>query len=137
MVGMVKYGMIGYVTLGTNQIETSAVFYDALLEVIGAERYYDLDGFIAWGQGPEVPCLAVAVPEDGNRATVGNGSMVALKVDLPESVDIVFRKAIELGAEEVGKPSQEDDFFYGGYFRDLDGHLLAIFCSLEGGIGDD
>ena len=53
----------------------------------------------------------------------------ALKVLDSESVDIVFRTALELGAEIEGQPSQEDENFYGGYFRDLDGHLLAIFCA--------
>jgi len=131
MIGMVKYGMIGYITLGTNDIQKAAAFYDALLGVIGGERYFDSDDFVAWGQGPEMPCLAIAPPQDGNPATSGNGTMTALKVDKPESVDIVFRTAIALGAEIEGQPSQEDESFYGGYFRDLDGHLLAIFCPTE------
>ena len=79
-------------------------------------------------QHSTMPCLAIAPPQDGDPATSGNGTMTALKVDKPESVDIVFRTALELGAEIEGQPSQEDENFYGGYFRDLDGHLLAIFC---------
>ncbi len=131
MIGIVKYGMIGYITLGTNDIQKAAAFYDALLGEIGAERFFDFDDFVAWGQGPEMPCLAIAPPQDGNPATPGNGTMTALKVDTPEMVDIVFRNAIELGAEDEGQPSQEDESFYGGYFRDLDGNLLAIFCSTD------
>ena len=44
--------MIGYVTLGTNDIERAAVFYDALLGDLGAGRFMEMDGFIAWASVP-------------------------------------------------------------------------------------
>ncbi len=92
--------MIGYVTLGTNDIESAAKFYDALLAEIGARRFMEFDGFIAWSVSPELPALAITKPFDGNTATVGNGVMIALKVDSPEKVNLVYNKAIELGAKD-------------------------------------
>ena len=122
--------MIGYVTLGTNDIENAAKFYDALLAEIGARRFMEFDGFIAWSVSPERPALAITKPFDGNRATVGNGVMIALKVDSPEKVNLVYNKAIELGAKDEGAagPRSALPGFYAGYFRDLDGNKLNVFC---------
>ena len=41
--------MIGYVTLGTNDLEKAASFYDQLLAEIGASRKMEKEKFIAWG----------------------------------------------------------------------------------------
>ena len=51
--------MIGYVTLGTNDLERAAAFYDQLLGEIGAKRFMDMDTFIAWAVTPEAPALSV------------------------------------------------------------------------------
>ncbi len=125
--------MIGYVTLGTNDIQSAAKFYDALLAEIGAKRFMETEGFIAWGVSPEMPGLAVAKPFDGNEATVGNGVMIALQVDSPEKVNLIYHKAIELGAKDEGSvgPRGELEGFYAGYFRDLDGNKLNVFCMIE------
>src|ERR1044071_2856162 len=40
--------MIGYVTLGTNDLQRSAAFYDELLGAIGAKRTWDTERFILW-----------------------------------------------------------------------------------------
>ena len=125
--------MIGYVTLGTNDIESAAKFYDALLAEIGARRFMEFDGFIAWSVSPEQPALAITKPFDGNRATVGNGVMIALQVDSPEKVNLVYNKAIELGAKDEGAAGPRGVLpgFYAGYFRDLDGNKLNVFCMTE------
>lgn len=122
--------MIGYVTLGTNDIESAAKFYDALLAEIGARRLIEFDGFIAWGVSLEQPGLAITKPFDGNTATVGNGVMIALQVDSPEKVNLVYNKAIELGAKDEGAAGSRGGLpgFYAGYFRDLDGNKLNVFC---------
>lgn len=122
--------MIGYVTVGTNDIESAAKFYDALLAEIGAKRFMEFDRFIAWSVSPGLPAFAVAKPFDGNEATVGNGVMVALQVDSPEKVNLVYNKAIELGAQDEGAAGARGTLpgFYVGYFRDLDGNKLNVFC---------
>src|SRR5437762_1571333 len=87
--------MIGYVTLGTNDIQRAAKFYDALLATIGAKRWMESDGFIAWASRPDAPALSVIKPYDKKAATVGNGVMVALVVDSKAKVDAIYKKAIE------------------------------------------
>jgi predicted lactoylglutathione lyase len=120
--------VIGYVTLGTNDIQRAARFYDALLAEIGANRFMDTERFIAWATSPDAPALSVTLPFDEKAATVGNGVMVALTVDSHAKVDALYKKAMELGASAEGPPGPRGDGFYAGYFRDLDGNKLNAFC---------
>ena len=119
--------MIGYVTLGTNNLARGARFYDELLAGIGAKRLMESDRFIAWSANPQQAGLGLAVPYDGKPATVGNGVMVALAVDSKDKVDALYKKAIELGGIDEGKPGPRGEGFYAGYFRDLDGNKLNFF----------
>ena len=119
--------MIGYVTIGTNDIERAARFYDQLLAEIGAKRFMETETFIAWSVSPEAPALSVTQPFDGQPATVGNGVMVALMMDGRDKVDALHRKALELGATDEGAPGPRGDGFYAGYFRDPDGNKLNAF----------
>jgi predicted lactoylglutathione lyase len=121
--------MIGYVTLGTNDLERAARFYDALLGEIGASRFMESGDFIAWAVSPDAPALAATKPFDGNPATVGNGTMVALVMDSPAKVDALHRKALALGGQDEGAPGPRGGgSFYAGYFRNPDGNKLNAFC---------
>jgi catechol 2,3-dioxygenase-like lactoylglutathione lyase family enzyme len=121
--------MIGYVTLGTNDLPRAAVFYDELLSLMGAGRFMDEDTFIAWAVSPDVPAISVTKPYDGKAATVGNGTMVALAVKTTKQVDAIHAKALELGGTDEGAPGPRGESgFYAGYFRDLDGNKLNAFC---------
>lgn len=125
--------MIGYVTLGTNDMERGARFYDELLATIGAGRFMEMETFIAWATDPSQPALSITKPYDGNPATVGNGVMIGLIVDSTDKVKMVYDKAIELGATDEGEPGPRGDGFYAGYFRDLDGNKLNVFCLTQSG----
>ena len=120
--------MIGYVTLGSNDIPRAAEFYDALLAQQGATRMMEDEHFIAWSPGPKSPALSVIKPIDGNAACIGNGTMVALVFDTNEKVDAFHAKALELGAKDEGAVGFRGETFYAGYFRDLDGNKLNAFC---------
>lgn len=119
--------MIGYVTLGTNDLPRATKFYDELLGTLGAKRFMEFDTFIAWAVAPDQPGLAVTKPFDGNPATVGNGVMVALAADSKEMVHRVYDKAIALGAKDEGPAGPRSDNYYAGYFRDPDGNKLNVF----------
>jgi catechol 2,3-dioxygenase-like lactoylglutathione lyase family enzyme len=120
--------MIGYVTVGTRDLERAAGFYDALLAELGAGRFMAGERFIAWAVSPTQPSLGVILPFDGQPATVGNGTMVALAVDSPALVDKLHARALELGGTDEGAPGPRGQGFYAGYFRDLDGNKLNFFC---------
>ena len=119
--------MIGYATVGTNNLPRAAKFYDALLGTIGAKRYMESDKFIAWTVSPTQPALGVITPYNGQPATVGNGVMIALVMDSAAKVDALHKKAMELGGTDEGAPGSRGEGFYAGYFRDLDGNKLNAF----------
>ena len=121
--------MIGYVTLGTNNFDRSAKFYDELLAELGAKRFMDWGTFIAWGVSPNKPMLAITKPYNKEPATYGNGTMIALVVDSKEKVDKVYKKALELGGTDEGPagPRGATENFYAGYFRDPEGNKLNVF----------
>ena len=125
--------MIGYVTVGTNDLEKSRKFYDALMPAIGASRIMEFgDNFTMYGTGIGKPGFAVVKPYDGSAAAVGNGHMAAIVCDNRAKVDALHAKAMELGGQDEGAPGvrgeEGDRAFYGAYFRDLDGNKLAAFC---------
>jgi len=124
--------VIGYVTLGTNDLERAVAFYDELFALLGAGRFLEDPGhFVAWAAAPNQTGLSVTTPWDGNPATVGNGTMVALAVNSREKVHQVYDKAIELGSQDEGPPGLRMEGFYAAYFRDLDGNKLNVFCTGE------
>jgi predicted lactoylglutathione lyase len=121
--------MVGYVTLGSNDLERAVSFYDALLGELGAKQFMNDGRMVIWGRDMGVGMLAVCTPYDEGRASVGNGVMVALTAEAREGVDRLHAKALELGGSDEGAPGPRGDGrFYGGYFRDLAGNKLCAFC---------
>lgn len=120
--------MIGYTTVGTNNFNKAVSFYDDLLADLGAKRFMEMETIVAWAVSPEQPAFAVCKPYDGNVATVGNGTMIALTVNSTDLVDKVHARALQLGGTDEGAPGPRSDDFYAGYFRDLDGNKLNVFC---------
>ena len=121
--------MIGYVTLGSNDIPKAAEFYDALFALQGAKRIMEDDHMVAWSPDPKVPAVSIIRPHDGNEACIGNGTMVALIFKSTDKVDEFHAKALELGGQDEGAPGPRGSGgFYAGYFRDLDGNKLCAFC---------
>ncbi len=120
--------MIGYVTLGTDDLAAAAAFYDALLAEFGAKRILDLETFIVWSAPGGAASLSVTKPYDGRPASVGNGVMVALAAPSREAVDRIHAKALALGAANEGDPGpRPPEPFYAAYFRDPAGHKLNVF----------
>ena len=119
--------MIGYVTLGTDDMDRAARFYDDLLAEFGCSRTWETDRFIAWSAGPKAQLLLVIKPYNGESATVGNGSMVSLAATSQAQVNAVHARALALGGKDEGPVGPRGDGFYAGYFRDLDGHKLAVY----------
>ena len=91
--------MIGYATVGTNDIDRARTFYDSLLGELGARRILEFpeNGFTMYGVSFGKPALAVTKPYDGGEARPGLRG--------PEG----------------------DQAFYGAYFRDLDGNKFCVF----------
>jgi catechol 2,3-dioxygenase-like lactoylglutathione lyase family enzyme len=124
--------MIGYVTLGSDDLDRSRAFYDALFAELGASRLMELDsGFTLYGASFGKPGVAVTRPYNGEPARAGNGNMVSLVADSRDKVDRIHARALELGGSDEGAPGlrgpEGDRAFYGAYFRDPDGHKFCVF----------
>lgn len=123
--------MIGYTSVGTNDLDKAIAFYDELLSLLGAQPFFKSDRGVGWGVSPDQPMFSVLKPFNGEPATVGNGSMVALSAKDTEQVQAIHAKAIALGGQDEGAPGPRGSGFYGAYFRDLDGNKIAVFCMVS------
>lgn len=119
--------MIGYVTLGTNDLKRAAEFYDAMAAELGTKRMMEYETFIAWGEPGGAAGIGLTKPFDGNAATVGNGVMVALAAKDRAQVDRLYNLALSMGAKDEGAPGDRGGGFYAAYFRDPDGNKLNAF----------
>ena len=122
-----KGQMIGYVTVGTNDLERAKQFYDNLFGELGARSFIANERIVFWTVKDGASSFAIAKPYDEKEASVGNGNMVAVHVDSREQVDAIYAKAMELGATDEGPPGERMPTFYGAYIRDLDGNKLVFY----------
>ena len=146
--------MIGYVTIGTTDMEKAKAFWSGLLEPLGAGLLMDL-GRIAMIGSPGQPMLAVCTPFDEKPPAHGNGNMIAFAAGSREKADELYARALELGTvaetdasivsgagydrgvsplralelggSDEGPPGERMPGFYGGYFRDPDGNKAVFF----------
>jgi len=119
--------MIGYVTLGTNDLARGAQFYDAIAAELGVGRMMETERYIAWGKPGGGAGIGLTSPYDGKPATVGNGVMVAFEAQDRAQVERIYRLALSLGGQDEGTPGARGEGFYAAYFRDLDGNKLNAF----------
>ena len=120
--------MIGYVTIGVNDMEKAKAFYSELLADLGATVMMDMGRIAFIGTGQGAPMLSICEPYNEDDPHPGNGNMVAIDPGSKEMVDKLHAKALSLGATSDGEPGQRiDDVFYGAYFRDPDGNKMAFF----------
>ena len=118
--------MLAYVTIGTNDKEKAVAFYTELLGELGAKQLFNNERLVFFGTYMATPMIAVGTPYDGEAATNGNGTMLAIPVGSRENVDKIYAKALELGATDEGAPGERAHGFYGGYIRDFDRNKLTI-----------
>ncbi|NNE58412.1 MAG: VOC family protein [Hellea sp.] len=124
--------MISYTTVGTNNLEKSGAFYDALFGEIGVGRLWGTDNFIGYAPNMDVPMFGVCKPHNGEAASAGNGTMIALACPNKETVHKIYDKAIELGAQCEGPAGPRGESgFYCGYFRDPDGNKINAFAMVK------
>lgn len=119
---------IGYVCVGTNDFERACAFYDAFLGEIGGKRMMPTPQGLLYRLASGA-MLMVTRPYNKEPATIGNGAMVAINVDVEEDVARLHAKALELGGSCEGPPGPRGPFGEFAYFRDPDGNKLAVFFS--------
>ena len=119
--------MIGYVTIGVNDMDRAVEFYNSLLGEIGGSQLMGMDRIKFYGTAAGGAMLAICNPYDEKDPQPGNGNMIAIPGGSREGVDKLYAKAIELGATDEGEPGERMPIFYGAYVRDHDGNKLCFF----------
>ena len=121
--------MFAFITIGTNNLKKSSLFYSKILKplkikkVLSHNRYF---GF-AKKETPKKIELYLIRPHNKKKATIGNGSMTGFLMNSEDEVDAIHAKAISLGATDEGEPGRRTKNFYGAYVRDLDGNKLVFY----------
>ena len=118
--------MFHHVSLGSNDLERSAAFYDPVLAAIGYRRIKRSDRVLAYGIN-EVT-FTLERPIDGNSAAVGNGTHVAFLAGDRAMVDDFHRTALTHGGRDEGAPGLRDydPNYYAAFVRDPDGNKIEV-----------
>jgi catechol 2,3-dioxygenase-like lactoylglutathione lyase family enzyme len=117
-----------YLTLGTNDLDRAARFYDAVLAPLGLVRRATQETEVGYGFPSDRRArLWGTLPFDGNPATVGNGSMPAFSAPSPEAVKAFHAAALAQGGRDEGAPGLRPygPAFFAAYVRDPDGNKLS------------
>ena len=121
--------VIGFVMVGTNDLEKSSKFYDLILAHLGMKRVTITERYIGYGLNEDDGVkFYITKPHNKENATVGNGTMVALSAETKEAVDKFHSVALENGATNEGNPGPRSDGNYYAYIRDLDGNKITARC---------
>ena len=125
--------VIGFVMVGTNDLEKSSKFYDAVLFHLGMKRVTITERYIGYGHSNEDSGVKfyITKPHNKENANAGNGTMVALSAETKEAVDKFHKTALENGATDEGSPGPRSDGNYYGYIRDHDGNKITARCLLS------
>tara|TARA_Y100001970_G_C13976248_1_gene720768 strand:- start:315 stop:701 length:387 start_codon:yes stop_codon:yes gene_type:complete len=119
--------VIGFVMVGTNDLEKSSKFYDSVLDHLSLKRVAVSERYIAYGQSSDDDHVKfyITKPHNKENASFGNGTMVALSAETKDAVDKFYTTALENGATNEGKPGVRSDGNYYAYIRDLDGNKIT------------
>ena len=125
--------MIGYVMVGTNNLDQSIKFYDELLEVLDLERTEKDEVCAGYSQKNSTGKIEfyVTKPFNKEKATVGNGSQISFQTSSRELVDKFHDVGIKLGGASEGSGGErpEGSGVYYSYIRDLDGNKICAFTN--------
>ncbi|MEK1933850.1 MAG: VOC family protein [Pararhizobium sp.] len=122
-------GLPGHSTVGTNDLDAAAVFYDKLLAVFGIGRVLVQPGRAVY-YGFKTLEFGVISPFNGEPANVGNGGMVAFEARSRTQVRQAHAVALAAGGSDEGAPGQRGenaDGPYCAYFRDPEGNKFLVY----------
>jgi predicted lactoylglutathione lyase len=119
--------MLGYCTLGTDDLKAAAGFYEPIAHILGHARIMESERNVMWGSPGKGALFGVITPYDGAPATAGNGTMFGFAADTDEQVDQIYEYVLANGGSDEGPPGERSPQFYGAYFRDPAGNKLVAF----------
>ena len=124
--------MIGFVMIGTNDLNKAIKFYDILLDAIDLKRAVTNEKYAGYSskERPEDIEFYVTNPVDKKKATYGNGTQISFAVNSKEIVDKFYNLGIKLGGKDEGAPGIRFGDYY-CYIRDLDGNKICSFAKID------
>ncbi len=123
--------MFSHVTVGSNDVAKSRIFYDALLKPLGLVRHADHPTGVGYAEAGGRPQLWIVSPLDKKAASAGNGVTVGLEASDRSAVDAAHKAGMSAGAKDEGAPGLRTHYhpnYYGAYLRDPDGNKICIVC---------
>ncbi|MFN3494474.1 MAG: VOC family protein [Hydrogenophaga sp.] len=127
--------MFNHIMVGSNDIERSKRFYDAVLGVLGAgkpHRNQAATGHQRLFYRHDGSTFCVSEPINGAPATAANGGTIGFKCGSPEQVQAFHEAALANGGTTAEDPpglrNGPTGALYIAYVRDPDGHKL---CALH------
>ena len=124
--------MIGFVMVGTNNLDKATKFYDTLLNTIELQRVVTNEkyaGYASKEKADEVE-FYVTKPVNKEKATFGNGTQISFLVKSKELVNNFYNNGIKLGGKDEGAPGIRSGDYY-CYFRDLDENKICAFSKVS------
>ena len=124
--------MIGFVMIGTNDLNKAIKFYDILLETIDLKRVITNEKYIGYStkEKPKNIEFYVTNPVNKEKATYGNGTQISFVLKSKEAVDKFYNLGIKLGGKDEGAPGIRSGDYY-CYIRDLDGNKICSFTKMD------
>jgi catechol 2,3-dioxygenase-like lactoylglutathione lyase family enzyme len=121
--------IFNHVMIGTNDIERSRRFYDAVMGALGLTNGASGDGVLMYRGGDEG--FAVRAPRNGEPATSANGGTIGFRAAGPGAVDAFHSAGLANGGTDDGAPGVREGSNgqpYIAYLRDPDGNKICIVC---------
>ena len=124
--------MIGFVMVGTNDLDKAIKFYDHLLQVIDLKRIVTNEKYAGYSSKKESGDIEFYVtnPVNKKKATYGNGAQISFVVNSKKTVNKFYNSGIKLGGKGEGAPGIRSGDYY-CYLRDLDGNKVCAFAKLN------
>ena len=120
--------------VGTNDLNKSITYYDALLDLLDLKRVDTSDDYAAYASknNPENIEFYVTKPANGDKANFGNGTQISFITDTKEVVEKFHELGVKLGGKSEGGPGErpEGSKVYYSYVRDLDGNKICVFANI-------
>ena len=122
--------MFSFITIGTNDLKNSKIFYNELLKSINIKNVIETDRFVGYAKNSSLNKVEfyLMLPHNKKTATFGNGTMITFDIISKKDVDMFYNLALKLGATDEGLPGPRHEEHYYAYFRDLDGNKICIYC---------
>jgi predicted lactoylglutathione lyase len=124
--------MIGFVMVGTNNLDKAINFYDKLLNTINLQRVVTNEKYAGYSlkDKPDDVEFYVTNPVNKEKATFGNGTQISFLVNSKDLVNKFYNTGIKLGGADEGAPGIRSGDYY-CYLRDLDKNKICAFAKIN------